>query len=48
MLNVLLDRDGKKRTYKIARRIETESSHAQDILKKYRLDFNSLKERFGD
>lgn len=48
MLNVLLDRDGKKRTYKIARRTETESSHAQDILKKYRLDFNSLKERFGD
>ncbi len=48
MLNVLLDKDGTKRTYKIARRTETESSHAQDILKKYRLDFNSLKERFGD
>ena len=46
VLGVVLAEDGESRTYKIRRTDGGGSSHALDILKKYRLDRNSLAERF--
>ena len=47
VLGVVLAGDGESRTYKIRREDATSGSHALDILKKYRLDRHSLRERFG-
>lgn len=47
VLGVVLAEDGEGRTYKIRRIDGSGGSHALDILKKYRLDRDSLAERFG-
>ncbi len=39
------EQDNNRRTYRIHRRGEPNTSYANDILKKYRIDRNSLKER---
>ena len=47
-LNVVVDRDNaNRRTYKITRQQGNLGSMALDILKKYKLDRNSLEARFG-
>ena len=47
-LSVIVDRDDQnRRTYRIARRQEAEGSYASDILRRYALDEEALKERFG-
>ncbi len=47
-LSVIVDRDDQnRRTYRIARRLEAEGSYAADILRRYALDEESLKKRFG-
>ncbi len=42
---VIDESDGNRRTYKIRRVGSTDSSFARDILKKYALDYDSLKEK---
>jgi hypothetical protein len=47
-LSVIVDQDDQnRRTYRIARRLEAEGSYAADILRRYSLDEDSLKRRFG-
>ncbi len=47
-LSVIVDRDDQnRRTYRIARRQEAEGSYASDILRRYALDEEALKKRFG-
>ena len=47
-LSVIVDRDDQnRRTYRIARRQEAEGSYASDILRRYALDEEALKRRFG-